>query len=67
MKLRTEVYLENAMDYVQETFENANQWMKENDLFPLLLGANAAETGFCNYRTEQECNFVITAPNRNVR
>ena len=24
-------YLENAMDYVQETFENANEWMKEND------------------------------------
>ena len=24
-------YLENAMDYVQEAFESANQWMKEND------------------------------------
>ena len=24
-------YLENAMDYVQETFESANEWMKEND------------------------------------
>ena len=26
-------YLENAMDYVQETFESANEWMKENDPF----------------------------------
>ena len=26
-------YLENAMDYVQETFESANQWMKVNDPF----------------------------------
>jgi hypothetical protein len=48
-------YLENAMDYAQEAFESANEWMKENDPFPLLLGANAEETGFCNYRTEQEC------------
>ena len=24
-------YLENAMDYVQETFESANEWIKEND------------------------------------
>ena len=31
-------YLENAMDYVQETFENANQWIKENDFlkFPMV-------------------------------
>jgi len=28
-------YLENAMDYVLETFESANEWMKEND--PLKL------------------------------
>ena len=50
-------YLENAMDYAQEAFESANEWMKENDPFPLLLGVNAAETGFCNYRTEQECRM----------
>jgi len=24
-------YLENAMNYVQETFESANDWIKEND------------------------------------
>lgn len=24
-------YLEDAMDYVQSTFENANEWIKEND------------------------------------
>ena len=31
-------YLENAMDYVLETFESANEWMKENDFlkFPMV-------------------------------
>jgi hypothetical protein len=24
-------YLENAMDYVQSTFENANEWLKAHD------------------------------------
>jgi hypothetical protein len=31
MELFMDSYLENAMDYVQETFESANEWMKEND------------------------------------
>ena len=35
-------YLENAMDYVQETFESANEWMKMNDPFPN-FGLPAAE------------------------
>ena len=48
-------YLENAMDYAQEAFESANEWMKANDPFPLLVGANAEETKFCTFRTEQEC------------
>jgi hypothetical protein len=39
-------YLENAMDYVQETFESANEWMKTNDPFPHfgLPGAEAEES-----------------------
>jgi hypothetical protein len=36
MELFMDSYLENAMDYVQETFESANEWMKENDPFPNL-------------------------------
>jgi len=34
-------YLENAMDYVLETFESANEWMKENDplKFPMVQAA----------------------------
>ena len=30
-------YLENAMDYVQSTFENANEWLKAHDPFPLTV------------------------------
>eukprot|EP00639_Heterosigma_akashiwo_P002116 CAMPEP_0194574482 /NCGR_PEP_ID=MMETSP0292-20121207/10315_1 /TAXON_ID=39354 /ORGANISM="Heterosigma akashiwo, Strain CCMP2393" /LENGTH=82 /DNA_ID=CAMNT_0039426011 /DNA_START=239 /DNA_END=487 /DNA_ORIENTATION=- len=37
-------YLENAMGYVQETFESANVWMKENDPFPN-FGLPGAEAG----------------------
>jgi hypothetical protein len=30
-------YLENAMDYVQSTFENANEWLKAHDPLPLTV------------------------------
>ena len=49
-------YLENAMDYAQEVFESANEWMKENDPFPLLVGVNAQEgTYICSARSETVC------------
>lgn len=38
-------YLENAMDYVQETFESANEWMKMNDPFTN-FGLPGAEAQF---------------------
>jgi hypothetical protein len=57
-------YLENAMDYAQEAFESANEWMKENDPFTNfgLLGAEAHKVEKCHKtgNGDEVCYWVET-------